>query len=119
MSTEALRKLNQLDHNEPLKLGQKIALSGSSSSTKNTASNARETQTFSPANKSASSTPASTNNKGKTTYTVKSGDTLMAISRKYKLNVNDISRWNGMGKNQTALKPGQSLTLYLDASNKH
>ncbi len=119
MSTEALRKLNQLDHNEPLKLGQKIALSGSSSSTKNTASNARVSQSFSPANKSASSTPASTNNKGKTTYTVKSGDTLMAISRKYKLNVNDISRWNGMGKNQTALKPGQSLTLYLDASNKH
>jgi LysM repeat protein len=74
-------------------------------------------QTFTPGTKtSANSTTSSS--KGQTTYKVKSGDTLMAISRKYNLNVNDIARWNGLNKNNSALKPGQSLTLHLDAG-KH
>ena len=129
MSTDALRKLNQLDSNEPLKLGQKITLSGSSasnskttSSTKNStattkttdsSSKARVSKTFTPSSKTATSS-----NKGQTSYKVKSGDTLSAISRKYNLNVNDIARWNGLSKNNASLKPGQTLTLHLDAG-KH
>ncbi len=128
MSTDALRKLNHLGNNDSLKPGQKLTLPGSSagsttastkstaantkqSSTKSSSSSARVNQTFAP----ASTTTTSNSSKGKTTYTVKSGDTLMAIARKYKINANDIARWNGMGKNQTALKPGQTLTLQLDS----
>ncbi|HSC76174.1 MAG TPA: LysM peptidoglycan-binding domain-containing protein, partial [Pseudomonadales bacterium] len=128
MSADALRKLNNLGKNDSLKPGQKLTLPGSTvastkntaSSTKNTTSNtktsgssARVSQTFAP----PSSTTISNNSKGKVSYTVKSGDTLMGIARKYKLNVNDIARWNGMSKNQTALKPGQTLTLQLDSKH--
>lgn len=138
MSADALRKLNQLDNNEPLKLGQTIALSGSStssstassntaSSSKTSTSNSKSTtsspdkrvsQTFTPGIKTSANSTTSSSKKGQTTYKVKSGDTLMAISRKYNLNVNDIARWNGLNKNNSALKPGQSLTLHLDAG-KH
>ena len=123
MSADALRKLNQLDSNEPLKLGQTIALSGSSTSstktsTANTKTTSRVSETFTPSTKNSANSTTSSSKKGQTTYKVKSGDTLSAISRKYNLNVNDIARWNGLNKNNSALKPGQSLTLHLDAG-KH
>ena len=123
ISADALRKLNQLDNNEPLKLGQTLALSGGSASstkasTANTKTTSRVSQTFAPSTKNSANSTTSSSKKGQTTYKVKSGDTLSAISRKYNLNVNDIARWNGLNKNNSALKPGQSLTLHLDAG-KH
>lgn len=117
MSTDAIRKLNHLDKDEALKLGQKITLSGSAAPSGNTTKTNNPTK---PDNATKTSKETkSDNQKGKSTYSVKSGDTLMAISRKYNLNVNDIARWNGINKNQAALKPGQTLTLYLDTPSKH
>lgn len=134
---DALRKSNKLANNAALKPGQKLTVPGSTeptnvssgSSTRiaandkatthlktaNPQSASRVSQTFKPASKVDDNNAA----KGKASYTVKSGDTLMAISRKYSLNVNDIARWNGLNKNQAALKPGQNLTLYLDSAKKH
>jgi membrane-bound lytic murein transglycosylase D len=44
-------------------------------------------------------------------YTVQRGDSLYAIANRFKVQVNDIVRWNQMNGHQ--LQAGQKLTLYL------
>lgn len=44
------------------------------------------------------------------TYTVKRGDTLSAIARRYKLDYRDLARWNRIGRNYV-IHPGQTLRL--------
>jgi membrane-bound lytic murein transglycosylase D len=134
---DALRKLNKFSASQALKPGQKIALpssgitdtssSGKNSPDKNTrsstayrsTSHGRVTQSYNPANTSGDSNTSDkkttrTSKNKTTTYTVKSGDTLMAISRKYNVNVKDIQRWNSLSKNGASLKPGQSITLHIN-----
>jgi lipoprotein NlpD len=48
---------------------------------------------------------------GGRTYTVKRGDTLSAIARRYDLNYKDIARWNQLGRDYV-IHPGQTLRLY-------
>lgn len=126
ITPDALRKLNKLSANQALRPGQKISLAGSSasyasnsSSKKSSASHGRISQSFSPvsADKDSTSTKkttARTNKSKATSYTVKNGDTLMAISRKYNVKVADIQRWNALSKNNSAIKPGQRINLHLD-----
>ncbi|NPA24571.1 MAG: LysM peptidoglycan-binding domain-containing protein [Deltaproteobacteria bacterium] len=44
-------------------------------------------------------------------YRVRKGDSLWKISRRYRVKVTDLQRWNRMGR-KTALKPGQKLHIY-------
>ena len=44
-------------------------------------------------------------------YSVKTGDSLYKIAKKFKVAVNDIMQWNDLNKNST-LQPGQRLLLY-------
>jgi len=48
----------------------------------------------------------------KLTHTVRSGDNLWDISRKYKVSVKDIVRWNKLAKN-SLLQPKQKLAILL------
>jgi len=50
--------------------------------------------------------------KAKITHTVKSGDNLWDISRKYKVKVQDIMRWNKLASN-SVLQPKQRLKISL------
>ena len=50
--------------------------------------------------------------KARITHTVKSGDNLWDISRKYKVNVRDIMRWNKLAAN-SILQPKQKLKIRL------
>ena len=43
-------------------------------------------------------------------YTVRAGDNLWAIARRFDLDVDSIRSWNSLGRH---LQPGQQLTLYL------
>jgi lipoprotein NlpD len=45
------------------------------------------------------------------TYTVKRGDTLSAIARRYNLDYKDLARWNRIGRDYV-IHPGQTLRLY-------
>jgi lipoprotein NlpD len=45
------------------------------------------------------------------TYTVKRGDTLSAIARRFNLDYKDLARWNQIGRDYV-IHPGQSLRLY-------
>ncbi|MBI5462393.1 MAG: LysM peptidoglycan-binding domain-containing protein [Gammaproteobacteria bacterium] len=46
-------------------------------------------------------------------YTVRRGDSLMQISRRYRVTVSDLRSWNDL-KSDQYLQPGQKLTLYPD-----
>lgn len=48
-------------------------------------------------------------------YTVRRGDTLWDISRRYGVGVRQLTRWNGIAR-QALLQPGQKLTLWSAAA---
>lgn len=58
------------------------------------------------------SSPASQSRKS-ISYTIRNGDSLWAISRKFNVSINQVREWNGLNI-RSMLLPGQNLTLYLD-----
>jgi membrane-bound lytic murein transglycosylase D len=48
-------------------------------------------------------------------YTVKAGDTLGQISKKFNVNVTDLRKWNNVPKNRAEIKPGSKLKLIVEA----
>lgn len=48
-------------------------------------------------------------------YTVRNGDSLYLIASRFRVNVNDLVRWNNIDKNKI-LRPGQKLTMYVDVT---
>jgi len=49
-------------------------------------------------------------------YTVRSGDSLYLISKKFNVSINDLRRWNNLTKGKH-LQPGQNLKLYVDVTH--
>ena len=45
-------------------------------------------------------------------HTVRGGDSLWSISKRYKVKINDLMRWNDLGNN-TVIQPGQSIKIIL------
>lgn len=45
-------------------------------------------------------------------HTVRRGDSLWSISRRYKVKINDLMRWNDLGRNDI-IRPGQSIKIVL------
>ena len=45
-------------------------------------------------------------------HTVQRGDSLWSISRRYKVKINDLMRWNDLSRN-TVIQPGQSIKIIL------
>lgn len=58
------------------------------------------------------SQPAVAGSGVQTTYTVRRGDTLSHIARRFGLSVTQLLSWNGLGRNHT-LMPGQRLVMYV------
>lgn len=56
--------------------------------------------------------PAAAANGGTIRHTVRSGDSLWSISKRYKVKINDLMRWNDLGNN-TVIQPGQSIKIIL------
>jgi membrane-bound lytic murein transglycosylase D len=50
-------------------------------------------------------------------YTVKAGDTLSEISRKFHINVTDLRKWNKVPKNRANIQPGTKLKITIEAGN--
>jgi membrane-bound lytic murein transglycosylase D len=48
-------------------------------------------------------------------YTVRSGDSLYLISKKFNVSINDLRRWNNLTKGKH-LQPGQNLKLHVDVT---
>ncbi|MDH5258416.1 MAG: LysM peptidoglycan-binding domain-containing protein, partial [Gammaproteobacteria bacterium] len=54
----------------------------------------------------------------KINYRVRRGDSLALISQKFKVNVNDLIRWNNAIAKKKYLQPGQRITLYVDVTQQ-
>jgi len=50
-------------------------------------------------------------------YTVRNGDSLYLIARRFRVGIDQIARWNGIDKNKV-LRPGQRLTMYVDVTRQ-
>jgi len=50
-------------------------------------------------------------------YTVRKGDSLIQISRRYRAAVNDLLKWNGL-KTDDYIRPGQKLKLQVDVTRQ-
>ena len=55
---------------------------------------------------------AATPKSGTIKHTVQRGDSLWSISKRYKVKVNDLMRWNDLSKN-SVIQPGQSIKVIL------
>ncbi|MYL48555.1 LysM peptidoglycan-binding domain-containing protein [Halobacillus litoralis] len=66
-------------------------------------------QTLKVAHDSKSSTPSSTTSSNTSTYTVKSGDTLFAISQKFNISVDQLMAWNNL--TSTLIHPGDQFKV--------
>lgn len=47
-------------------------------------------------------------------YTVKAGDTLAQISKKFHVDVTDLRKWNNVPKNRADIKPGSKLKVMIE-----
>lgn len=98
VSEKDLRVWNKLGWSNMLRPGQVLIVSSSaaSSSTSRTAKRSNQPLT-------------------RLTYTVKPGDTLWDIGRRYQVGTRDIMNWNNLGENHI-LRPGDQLTLMVPES---
>ncbi len=62
-----------------------------------------------------SPTQALGNTTRKLRYTVRSGDSLYLIARRFRVGIDQIARWNKIDKSKI-LRPGQRLTMYVDVT---
>ncbi len=62
-----------------------------------------------------SPTAALGNTTRKLHYTVRSGDSLYLIARRFRVGIDQIARWNNLDKNKL-LRPGQKLTMYVEVT---
>jgi membrane-bound lytic murein transglycosylase D len=91
ISIEQLSQWNKLASGAPLKPGQKLTI-------RQQQKTMQASNTVKPVN-----------------YTVRKGDTLFLISKKFNVSVNDLKEWNELEKKKY-LKPGQKLKLYIDVA---
>ncbi|GGE48307.1 hypothetical protein GCM10011391_28870 [Pullulanibacillus camelliae] len=96
LSVAKLKSLNHLN-SDVIYPGQKLVLSGSSTSSSTASSSKTTTVSSSKSNQSSS------------TYTVKSGDSLWAIAVKYDVSVSEIKDWNNLSSD--LIHPGQKLNV--------
>jgi len=62
-----------------------------------------------------SPTQALGNTTRKLNYTVRNGDSLYLIARRFRVGIDQIARWNNIDRNKL-LQPGQKLTMYVDVT---
>jgi membrane-bound lytic murein transglycosylase D len=63
----------------------------------------------------ATSPMQATNTTRKLRYTVRNGDSLYLIARRFRVGIDQIAHWNGIDRNKI-LRPGQKLTMYVDVT---
>ncbi len=95
VNADQIRAWNNLSAQEPLKLGKKLTV-----------------WTANNVNWSASSTPAHTAKNTIVYYTIRVGDSLARIARKYHVSLEKLMFWNTKLE-PTRLVPGKQLVIYL------
>ncbi|MBL4744054.1 MAG: LysM peptidoglycan-binding domain-containing protein [Cycloclasticus sp.] len=96
VSVRQLAKWNAMAPGDTLKVGQKLVIWGSHS------------------HPNANVQLTSINKHQTINYTVRRGDSLYLISKKFKVTINALKRWNTLNKKY--LKPGQKLKIIVDVT---
>ena len=94
-SVEQLRQLNALTASAPLRPGQRLLVGRAVTTAANSSATARPTLQ----------------------HTVRRGDTLSAISQRYRISIADLRKWNGL-KADDYLHPGQKLVMPVDLTRQ-
>ena len=97
----SLAKWNGMAPGDPLSIGKKLVVW----------TNGKAVGSSVP----ATSPINSANTTRKLRYTVRNGDSLYLIARRFRVGIDQIARWNGIDKNKI-LRPGQKLTMYVDVT---
>ncbi len=100
VSVGSITRLNKISPRDTLKKGQKLAIKPGAKTPR----------------QYLSGTPGSITKK--VTYTVRRGDSLDRIARKFKVSVKDIRSWNSKARSKKYLQPGQRLKIYVDIANQ-
>jgi membrane-bound lytic murein transglycosylase D len=106
VSSDDLRRWNGLSRSASLKPGQTLKVTAPTTQVP-TAGLQKQTP-------SASAKPTTVPTPARR-YTVKRGDTLVAIARAYGVSPEDLRRWNGLSRT-VSLKPGQELRILAPQS---
>lgn len=110
MSVGQLAELNGMDTGTALRTGQTLRVEDGRSAD---VTPTRSTPVAeAPADRPATS---QTDDRQSMQYTVRRGDSLIQISRRYRVTIADLRKWNGL-RPEDYLQPGQKLTLYPDVS---
>lgn len=96
-----LAKWNNMAPTDPLKVGQKLVV-----------------WTKEPQMKLAS-LENSSKKKRKIYYKVRNGDSFSRVASKFRVSLNDIKKWNKSKLKKKYLKPGDSLTLWVDITRQY
>ena len=96
-----LAKWNNMAPTDPLKVGQKLVV-----------------WTKEPQMKLAS-LESSSKKKRKIHYKVRNGDSFARVASKFRVSLNDIKKWNISKTKKKYLKPGDSLTLWVDVTRQY
>jgi membrane-bound lytic murein transglycosylase D len=105
LSVNELKRINGLKAGK-VSAGQKLALASSASKTVAANERKQTRQLAARENK-----PVAKNASAVTRYKVRRGDTLYSIARQFKVEANDLMRWNGVSAK--TLTPGKTLTIQL------
>lgn len=97
VGVRSLAKWNAMAPRDTLRIGQKLVIWSQH-----------------PTHPSPRTQLASTRKNQTIRYTVKSGDSLYLISRKFNVSIIDLKRWNTLNKKY--LKPGQKLKIIVDVT---
>jgi membrane-bound lytic murein transglycosylase D len=90
VNVNTLASLNGMQAGDVLSIGRKVKLRGSPSG----------------------SAPVTVSDGERTTYTVRRGDTLSHIARRFSVSVGQLLNWNGLSKHDQ-LMPGQRIVMFV------
>ncbi|THB75299.1 MAG: LysM peptidoglycan-binding domain-containing protein [Gammaproteobacteria bacterium] len=100
VSVGSITRLNKISPRDTLRNGQKLAIKPSHKTPR----------------RYLSGTPGSITKR--VTYTVRKGDSLDRIARKFKVTVQELKSWNRVARTSKYLQPGQRLKIYVDVANQ-
>ncbi len=100
VSVGSITRLNKMSPRDTLKNGQKLAIKPSHKTPR----------------RYLSGTPGSITKR--VTYTVRKGDSLDRIARKFKVTVRELKSWNRVARTSKYLQPGQRLKIYVDVAKQ-
>jgi membrane-bound lytic murein transglycosylase D len=107
MNVNTLASINGMAPNDVLSAGKKLRLRGGSSGSSRPATGAT----------TVLAAMGETTSGEAMTYTVRRGDTLYDIARRFSVSVSQLLNWNGLSKSD-ALMPGQRLVMYVTGRAK-